>query len=70
MGVWAPSEHSRQLALNDQGQVATFSTVLPDWKPEDVVSSPYSVLDYRVGENLGGNAGLIWNPSKDQNYNR
>ena len=58
MGVWVPSEHSRQLELNDQGQVAAFSKVLPDWKSEDVASSPYSVLDYRVDQNLGGDAGL------------
>jgi hypothetical protein len=50
MAVWVPSEHSRQLALNDQGQVAAFSKVLPDWKSEDVASSPYSVLDYRVSK--------------------
>ena len=53
-----PSEYSRELALNDQELTAAFSKVLPDWKPEDVASSPYSVLDYRVDENLGGNAGL------------
>ena len=58
MGVWQPSEYSRELALQDQELMAAFSKVLPDWKPEDVASSPYSVADYRVDENLGGDAGL------------
>ena len=68
MGVWQPSEHSRQLALNDQGQVAAFSKVLPDWKPEDVASSPYSVVDYRVDEKLGGDAGLAQFRDKLKDY--
>src|SRR5262245_48002067 len=54
MGIWQPSEYSRELALRDQESTAAFSTALPDWKPEDVASSPYSVADYRVDENLGG----------------
>jgi glycosidase len=58
MGVWRPSEYSRELALHDQELTAAFSKVLPGWKPEDVASSPYSVADYRVDENLGGEAGL------------
>ena len=40
MGVWQPSEYSRELALQDQELMAAFSKVLPDWKPEDVASSP------------------------------
>jgi hypothetical protein len=58
MGVWQPSEYSRELALHGQELVADLTKVLPGWKPEDVASSPYSVADYRVDENLGGNAGL------------
>lgn len=58
MGVWQPSQYSRELALHEQELVAVLTKVLPGWKPEDVASSPYSVADYRVDENLGGNAGL------------
>ena len=58
MGVWQPSGYSRELALHDQELTAALTKALPDWKPEDVASSPYSVADYRVDENLGGNEGL------------
>ena len=58
MGVWQPSEYSRELALDDQVLATAFSEVLPDWKPEDVASSPYSVVDYRVDENLGEDTAL------------
>jgi glycosidase len=68
MGVWQPSEYSRELALRDHESTAAFSTALPDWKPEDVASSPYSVADYRVDENLGGNAGLARFRDKLRNH--
>ncbi len=58
MGIWQPSEYSRELALHDQELAAALTRALPGWKPEDVASSPYSVADYRVDENLGGDAGL------------
>ena len=60
-GLWGSGKRvsdSRELALHDQELTAAFSKVLPDWKPEDVASSPYSVADYSVDENLGGNTGL------------
>jgi Alpha amylase, catalytic domain len=58
MGVWQPSERSRQLALSDPEMRVSFARALTDWKPEDVASSPYSVAGYSVAESLGGNAAL------------
>jgi glycosidase len=58
MGVWQPSEFSRQRALADPELVASFARALPDWKPEDIASSPYAVADYSVAESLGGDQAL------------
>jgi glycosidase len=58
MGVWQPSEYSRQLALADSALVASFAKALPDWTPADIASSPYAVADYSVADSLGGDAAL------------
>jgi glycosidase len=58
MGVWQPSEYSRQRALADPALVASFAQALPDWTPADIASSPYAVADYRVADSLGGDAAL------------
>jgi hypothetical protein len=53
MGVWQSGEQSRFLALNNP-----HSSDESDWESHDVVASPYSIVDYRVAEALGGEAGL------------
>jgi hypothetical protein len=40
MGVWAPSEASREIARSHEGLQGDYSAVLPDWNPTDVVASP------------------------------
>jgi len=58
MGVWERSPAGRQLALDNEGLMAAFCRVLPDFEPEDVVGSPYSVRRYVVDAHLGGPEGL------------
>jgi hypothetical protein len=58
MGVWQPSEYSRQLALADSALVASFSRALPDWTSQDIASSPYAIAGDRVADSLGGNHAL------------
>ncbi len=53
MGVWQRSEESRQIALADQGNRARFDRVLPGWKPQDVIGSPYAVKDYLPDPRIG-----------------
>jgi Alpha amylase, catalytic domain len=57
MGVWQTGEQSRILAL-DNPHLTERAALLPDWKSDDVVASPYSIADYRVAEALGGEAAL------------
>ena len=58
MGVWDRSPTGVALALANPGLMSSFQAALPDFRPEDVVGSPYCVRDYVVDDHLGGPAGL------------
>jgi Alpha amylase, catalytic domain len=58
MGLWTRSAAGAAIALNNTELVGSFQTVLPDYRPEDVVGSPYCVRDYQVDPRLGGRYGL------------
>ena len=58
MGVWARSAAGAAIALNNTELVESFHAVLPDYRPDDVVGSPYCVADYQVDSRLGGRDGL------------
>ena len=58
MGVWQRSPVSRRLNLENPANVAPFSLALPNWKPEDVISSPYSVTAYSPDPRIGNWAAL------------
>jgi len=58
MGVWQESNKGRLVAQTHPGLQQSYKRALPDFTEDDVVSSPYSVADYRVSDSLGGNAAL------------
>lgn len=58
MGVWERSPVGRQVALEHPDLQAEYRRALPDFTPDDVVGSPYSVKAYQVAEYLGGREGL------------
>jgi hypothetical protein len=58
MGVWTRSPAGTEIALRNEDLVAGFRAVLPDYRAEDVVGSPYCVRDYVVDPRLGGREGL------------
>jgi hypothetical protein len=60
MGVWERSPRGVRLARNAQGLQKEYALALPDFSPDDVVGSPYSVHRYEVEEHLGGAAGLAF----------
>ncbi|MEM3387330.1 MAG: alpha-amylase family glycosyl hydrolase [Nitrososphaerales archaeon] len=53
MGVWKRSSKSREIAMNIDALKAQYSLALPEWKPEDVVGSPYAIQTYDVDPLLG-----------------
>ena len=52
MGVWQRSPAARQIALEPENS-KSYSSVLPDCRPEDVVGSPYSVPAYKPDPRIG-----------------
>ena len=58
MGLWQTGEQSRIMALDNPHVTEERAALLPDWRSDDVVASPYSIADYRVAEALGGEAAL------------
>ena len=58
MGVWTTGEIGLQLARTHEGLQEEYRRALPDFTPEDVLSSPYAVKAYTVASSLGGDAAL------------
>ena len=58
MGVWERSPVGRKIAAEHPGLQEDYRRTLPDYKPEDVVGSPYCIRRYEVDPALGGKAGL------------
>lgn len=58
MGVWERSPAGRAIARTHPDLQAGYREALPDFRPEDVVGSPYCVRRYQVDEQLGGTEGL------------
>ena len=55
MGVWKLGQYG--LSLDQQSD---YSQVLPDWKKEDVIGSPYAITEYICNPELGNDDDLKW----------
>lgn len=53
MGVWKPSEEGQKVARSLPDLTAKAKKILSDFKPEDIVSSPYAVAEYTPNPDLG-----------------
>lgn len=58
MGIWKRSELAAHMSLQDKGLVQEVHNVLPDFAPQDMIGSAYSIATYRVDERFGGAAEL------------
>jgi hypothetical protein len=58
MGVWERSPEGIRISMANDGLVAEFRRVLPDFVEQDNVGSPYCVRRYVVDPHLGGPEGL------------
>lgn len=52
MGIYQRSPEARQIALEPQ-MTQAYSRALPDWRPDDVIGSPYSVPAYKPDPRIG-----------------
>src|SRR4051812_15726729 len=58
MGVWERSPAGISIANQNDGLLEDFKRVLPDFRLEDNVGSPYCIKRYVVDQHLGGPKGL------------
>lgn len=58
LGVWRTGEIGRQIALTNPDLQQDYLEALPDFKEDDVCSSPFAITGYSVSPDLGGNNGL------------
>jgi hypothetical protein len=54
MGVWQTGPEGEKLAREFVSRHPEMTRGLEGFTPEDIISSPYAVQDYRVADNLGG----------------
>lgn len=52
MGIWQRSQASRSIAAADPHLQQEYDRTLPDWKPSDVVGSPYAIRAYQPDSSL------------------
>lgn len=60
MGVWTLGNISRNIALTDPGCLSSYEENLPDWTPEDVIGSPYSIVNYTINPDVGTLEDIKW----------
>jgi Alpha amylase, catalytic domain len=53
MGIWQHSVEARRIELGDPQNKPLFDRVLPGWKPDDVIGSPYSIAQYGPDPRIG-----------------
>jgi hypothetical protein len=58
MGVWERSAAGIAIVQQDAALMGEFRRVVPDFRPEDLVGSPYCVRGYACDGRLGGPEGL------------
>ncbi|GAB4306724.1 MAG: hypothetical protein Kow0069_03760 [Promethearchaeota archaeon] len=58
MGVWERSPRSREVARDHPGLRREYEAALPDFRPSDVVGSPFAVHRYVVDDFFGGDGAL------------
>lgn len=52
MGIWNTNETTINKYCFEEGLVKSYSKALKDWKPEDVIGSPYSIDSYELNPNI------------------
>jgi len=53
MGIWQRSPESQRIARTEQALFASYDRALPDWKPDDIIGSPYAVRAYEPDARIG-----------------
>jgi len=68
MGVWSSTQEVRKAIFRDPKLLAELKSALPDLTSEDIVSSPYSINEYKIDASLGSQEGLLYFKEKLNRY--
>ena len=52
MGIWETAPDTIEKYCFDDGLISEYKKALPDWKPEDVIGSPYAIDNYHINKTL------------------
>lgn len=52
MGIWKTVPEIIEKTCFTDGLIHEYNLALPDWKPEDVIGSPYAIDNYTINESL------------------
>jgi len=53
MGIWKRSQEGRKYFQTDPQYMPLYDTVLPGWKEDDIIGSPYSIASYEPDPIMG-----------------
>ncbi len=59
MGVWCPSPQAISIDRHSAQLIRVCQALLPDFKPEDLIGSPYAVASYTLNTALGDEQDLL-----------
>ena len=60
MGLWQLGPMGLEHDRTDSSLKASYSQVLPDWTVDDVIGSPYAIVQYEVNKDIGTEDDLKW----------
>ncbi len=58
MGIWSVGSKGRQIAQQHEGLIKDYASANPNWKPEDILSSPFAIQCYEINPEIGTLNGL------------
>lgn len=60
MGIWQIGEYGLNHDRTNPNRIKKYNQICPDWKPEDVIGSPYSIVSYTINPELGTEDDILW----------
>jgi glycosidase len=58
MGIWNVGPSGEKIARAHKGLWKDYAKANPEWKPEDILSSPYAIQDYKLNPHIGNHQSL------------
>jgi len=59
MGIWEVVPEAIAKYCFDDGLISDYKQALPDWKPEDVIGSPYAIDNYQINKTLSSTGEFV-----------